>query len=205
MQESTFEITTNNFVCPITFQVMDDPAVAADGYTYERKAIEDWLQINMTSPLTNLPMPSKTLIPNYSIKSLIAAYKEKKKKEKEELLKSHKRCLVIYSEIPSEQKVVFDTLLKEYKTAKKLITETIEDEWNGRNDCQKYELLLELKLEGATYSYLTMNFKGYLSAETQEHRHQMKDANGKYSSTEEFWFANSALNTKWIEEFLKSP
>lgn len=30
------------FVCPITQDLMDDPVVAADGYTYERDAIQEW-------------------------------------------------------------------------------------------------------------------------------------------------------------------
>ena len=28
------------FVCPITEELMDDPVIASDGYTYERAAIE---------------------------------------------------------------------------------------------------------------------------------------------------------------------
>ncbi|GLT83959.1 hypothetical protein SLE2022_022200 [Rubroshorea leprosula] len=34
----------NHFICPILNDVMDDPCVAADGYNYEHKAIERWLQ-----------------------------------------------------------------------------------------------------------------------------------------------------------------
>lgn len=30
------------FVCPITQDVMEEPVVAADGYTYERDAIQEW-------------------------------------------------------------------------------------------------------------------------------------------------------------------
>lgn len=38
--------------CPITGEVMDDPVIAADGYTYERSAIEDWLSRSKESPIT---------------------------------------------------------------------------------------------------------------------------------------------------------
>ncbi|WJX30592.1 hypothetical protein P8452_19112 [Trifolium repens] len=36
----------NHFICPILQDGMEDPCVAADGYTYDRSAIEKWLQKN---------------------------------------------------------------------------------------------------------------------------------------------------------------
>lgn len=41
-----------------------DPVVAEDGITYERAAIESWFKNHDTSPLTNLKLNSKHLIPN---------------------------------------------------------------------------------------------------------------------------------------------
>ena len=204
MEESLFEVTTNNFVCPITFQIMENPVVATDGYTYEKQAIEHWLETKMTSPLTNLKMPNKTLIPNYTIKSLIVAYKEKKKKKREELLKASKRCFLLYSEILSPLKDEFDKLLKQYKTEKRLITETVEDEWNERDDEKKYQLLWDLKLGGSTYSFITVEFRQYLSELTQEERHLLKDENGRHPSNERYWLENPNLNTRWIENFMKN-
>lgn len=55
--------------------VMDDPCVAADGYTYDRKAIEKWLQENDNSPMTNMALPHKNLIPNYALVSAILEWK----------------------------------------------------------------------------------------------------------------------------------
>ena len=52
---------------------MKEPVVAADGHTYERSAIETWLAENATSPITREPISSNMLIPNFSIKSQIAA------------------------------------------------------------------------------------------------------------------------------------
>lgn len=52
-------------------EVMHEPCVASDGYTYDRKAIETWLSINDKSPLTNLQLPNKNLIPNHSLLSAI--------------------------------------------------------------------------------------------------------------------------------------
>lgn len=55
------------FLCPITQIRLRDPVVAADGYTYERSAIEAWLSTKDTSPLTNLPLDDKVLYPNLTL------------------------------------------------------------------------------------------------------------------------------------------
>lgn len=59
------------FICPISQNIMRDPVLVADGYSYERSEIERWLSNHDTSPMTNLPLTNKNLIPNYSLKSLI--------------------------------------------------------------------------------------------------------------------------------------
>uniref|UniRef100_A0A0D9WRF5 RING-type E3 ubiquitin transferase n=1 Tax=Leersia perrieri TaxID=77586 RepID=A0A0D9WRF5_9ORYZ len=41
-----------HFICPILQEVMDDPYVAADGHTYEHRAIKAWLKKHKTSPVT---------------------------------------------------------------------------------------------------------------------------------------------------------
>ena len=57
---------------------MRDPVTCAgDGMTYERGAIETWLNAgNVTSPMTGLPLSSTVLAPNHLVKSLIAAWRE---------------------------------------------------------------------------------------------------------------------------------
>ena len=60
--ESPLTPTPPEFVCPITGKVMDDPVTAADGRTYEKDAIEMWMEIGNsefpggkgTSPSINL-------------------------------------------------------------------------------------------------------------------------------------------------------
>nr|ABL85042.1 serine threonine kinase [Brachypodium sylvaticum] len=63
--------TPSHFLCPILQEVMADPCVASDGYTYDRKAIEVWLGMNTKSPMTNLRLQSRSLIPNHSLRSAI--------------------------------------------------------------------------------------------------------------------------------------
>ncbi|XP_016574725.2 LOW QUALITY PROTEIN: U-box domain-containing protein 35 [Capsicum annuum] len=65
----------SHFKCPLLKEVIKDPYVAADGYTYDRKAIESWLMVNDNSPVTNLPLPHKHLLPNYALLSAIKEWK----------------------------------------------------------------------------------------------------------------------------------
>ena len=62
--------------CPITHEPMVDPVSAADGQTYERKAIERWFGKCGAgewplSPLTGEPLKDKTLRPNLLARALV--------------------------------------------------------------------------------------------------------------------------------------
>lgn len=75
-----FEAATTNtscprsFICPITLEIMKQPCIAMDGHSYERAALEEWFLHNNTSPVTNLPLPSKSVIDNHSLRSAISQY-----------------------------------------------------------------------------------------------------------------------------------
>ncbi|XP_024996109.1 U-box domain-containing protein 33-like isoform X2 [Cynara cardunculus var. scolymus] len=60
------------FNCPIFQEMMQDPVVAADGYTYEAEALRGWLDSgHNTSPMTNLELANSNLVPNRALKSAI--------------------------------------------------------------------------------------------------------------------------------------
>ena len=62
----------NCFICPLSKKKLTDPVVAADGYTYEKSAIEDYFNSGKTvSPITGNELTDKTLIPNKTLRSLI--------------------------------------------------------------------------------------------------------------------------------------
>ena len=46
---------------------MEHPVFAADGYTYERRNIEDWLKTTNESPITKEVFPHRNLIPNHQL------------------------------------------------------------------------------------------------------------------------------------------
>jgi len=59
-------------MCPITQEIMEDPVVCADGHSYERSAITQWLLARDTSPCTNTPLAHRNVVPNYALRNLIA-------------------------------------------------------------------------------------------------------------------------------------
>ncbi|KAI8549806.1 hypothetical protein RHMOL_Rhmol06G0054000 [Rhododendron molle] len=65
------------FICPIVQDIMQDPHVAADGYTYELEALRGWLDGgHNTSPMTNLQLPHSNVVPNRALRSAIQEWKQ---------------------------------------------------------------------------------------------------------------------------------
>ena len=56
-----FCIVPQEFICPISQGVFEDPVKTTDGFTFDRKAIERWFRIRKTSPLTGLPIQDTSL------------------------------------------------------------------------------------------------------------------------------------------------
>ncbi|XP_071929493.1 U-box domain-containing protein 32 isoform X3 [Coffea arabica] len=68
----------SNFVCPIFQEVMKDPHIAADGFTYEGDAIKGWLNSgHKTSPMTNLQLDHCDLLPNYALYYAIQEWQQR--------------------------------------------------------------------------------------------------------------------------------
>ncbi|KAL5814511.1 hypothetical protein ACOSQ4_025152 [Xanthoceras sorbifolium] len=60
------------FLCPILQEIMHDPQVAADGFTYEGEALRGWLENGRnTSPMTNLELSNLHLTPNHTLRLAI--------------------------------------------------------------------------------------------------------------------------------------
>ncbi len=50
--------------------------IAGDGHTYERAAMQHWLQQHNTSPVTQAVLPHTRLLPNLLIKNAIASQRQ---------------------------------------------------------------------------------------------------------------------------------
>jgi predicted GTPase len=73
-QESRRVERPSEHLCPITLDIMKDPVVASDGFTYERDEIARWIAAVGTSPMTRESL-SCDLHPNQSLKTLIADWR----------------------------------------------------------------------------------------------------------------------------------
>lgn len=67
----------NEYLCPISLEIMRDPVVTSTGNTYERKNIEKWFLSNNTDPLTNIVI-HKNIYPNILIKKIIKNFLKNK-------------------------------------------------------------------------------------------------------------------------------
>ncbi|KAG0503471.1 hypothetical protein HPP92_003543 [Vanilla planifolia] len=75
---SSKQAPPKDFICPITGHLFDDPVTLETGQTYERVAIQEWLdQGNMTCPITRQKLHS-TKLPktNFVFKRLIVSWQE---------------------------------------------------------------------------------------------------------------------------------
>ncbi|XP_025801771.1 U-box domain-containing protein 33-like isoform X2 [Panicum hallii] len=74
---SNDDSTPSCFICPIFQEVMNDPYIAADGFTYEATAIKEWLDSGAdTSPMTNLRLAHRGLTPNRALRSAILEWQQ---------------------------------------------------------------------------------------------------------------------------------
>eukprot|EP00931_Biecheleriopsis_adriatica_P087234 TRINITY_DN61731_c0_g1_i1.p1 TRINITY_DN61731_c0_g1~~TRINITY_DN61731_c0_g1_i1.p1 ORF type:complete len:321 (-),score=21.14 TRINITY_DN61731_c0_g1_i1:51-950(-) len=61
--------------CPITTDIAQDPVMTCDGHCYDRAAIQAWFASgHCTSPVTNIPLPSKAVVPCHTVRLIIEAY-----------------------------------------------------------------------------------------------------------------------------------
>ncbi len=63
-------------MCPVMQAIMQHPVIAADGHTYERAAMEQWLRQHNTSPVTGCQLARTHLISNVLIKCAISTHQD---------------------------------------------------------------------------------------------------------------------------------
>ena len=63
----------DQFICPINKTIMTNPVITAAGHTYERAAIEQWLESHDTDPMSNTTI-NRTLIANIALRQQIQEY-----------------------------------------------------------------------------------------------------------------------------------
>ncbi|GAB2279996.1 hypothetical protein Dimus_014633 [Dionaea muscipula] len=68
-------VIPEDFLCPISLEIMRDPVIVSTGQTYERSYIQRWIDSgNVTCPKTQQKLENFTLTPNYVLRSLISQW-----------------------------------------------------------------------------------------------------------------------------------
>ncbi|KAH7840930.1 hypothetical protein Vadar_023456 [Vaccinium darrowii] len=68
-------IIPDDFLCPISIEIMRDPVIVSTGQTYERAYIQRWIDCgNTTCPKTQQKLQNLTLTPNYVLRSLVTQW-----------------------------------------------------------------------------------------------------------------------------------
>jgi len=62
------------FLCPISQELMFDPVLASDGYPYERRSLERWMEESCTSPMTNSRLEEGSLVEATVLKQAITKW-----------------------------------------------------------------------------------------------------------------------------------
>lgn len=94
------EDVLDNFRCPLTLDIMNDPVMDPEGNSYERTAIEEWLSRHGSSPLTHTRMTVADLTPNVTLRNVIQdlmsrkggrVFKKSRKQRGKKKSRSHKK------------------------------------------------------------------------------------------------------------------
>lgn len=77
-EEEPEEWCPDDFICPITLERLVDPVTAADGLTYEREALQGWMDKHaadqtVLSPATGAPLVHRELVSNTEILERLAS------------------------------------------------------------------------------------------------------------------------------------
>ncbi|KAL9228917.1 hypothetical protein vseg_004446 [Gypsophila vaccaria] len=72
LRTASFNQAPTYFMCPIFQELMKDPHIAPDGFTYEAEAIQGWLDSGHdSSPMTNAKLANHNITPNLALRSAI--------------------------------------------------------------------------------------------------------------------------------------
>lgn len=184
------------YICPITREIMENPVVAADGFSYELTAIKSWLNQHNTSPITRETLTHKNLTPNLHLRSLIGEFKAQQQSQLRQKvglaqqlmleLQQQMQCFESYECLPIDCK---------QQLIKKVGEVAAQQRWDVNLDLAKDSWLKNFNIN--SYPFLKLEFRQYISECTQAQRHEVTP----HPSTESFWGDNFNLHEIWFAGF----
>jgi len=159
LKEKRELLWAHEFLCPIKMELMKDPVVAADGHSYERTAIEEWLRNHNNSPMTNKALPHKKLVPNIALGTLIKDTTQVHPDEADPVIETLLAC--VKQQIQTAAKVPQMDVVGKLKRFQHYF------ERFQRSDVPKYSFREELKFGGVVKkcNRIISNYKATLEVE----------------------------------------
>lgn len=106
----------SELMCPITRDFIETPAIAADGFTYDSKAIKKWFKKHDISPMLGSQLNSSAVVENRAVKFFAAAFKKLKSRTAKYLAaEEYKRVKDVALDKSAKEK--FDKAVDEYYMA----------------------------------------------------------------------------------------
>jgi hypothetical protein len=132
MSLRTSSNTPNEFMCPISHEIMTNPVICADGYTYDRIQIETWFLTSNKSPMTNIVI-DKTLVPNRALKETIERYTINPISNPPVVLVPSPKCILTYKAImeSNDMKTILLTINPPKLVQRKKVTIIFEIDISG--------------------------------------------------------------------------
>lgn len=76
-QENLYEEDVPKYyICPLTKNIMKVPVITPYGNSYEKSAIENWIETHQNDPMTKEHLTKNDIFPNYQLKIIIEKYRE---------------------------------------------------------------------------------------------------------------------------------
>lgn len=115
------------FLCPVSLEIMVDPVICEDGITYERMSI---MKLHdSVSPITRQKIDKNNVIPNRALKKLIEQYVNKESKKILEINENEKNALLIRFK---ENLEIYQKKILEEKNSEEFNMKTIIDTYNAK-------------------------------------------------------------------------
>jgi len=95
-------------ICPITRDLMQSPVIAADGFTYDQRAIQLWIKRKDISPMLGLKLNTKRIIENKTMSYYLMALEGLKVQRTKHLIKEEYKDEVIENSLKKQLEEVID-------------------------------------------------------------------------------------------------
>ena len=94
-----------SLTCPITMQIIEEPASTVYGHLFELSAIRDWVRMRGVCPLTQQPLREYQIYPQYGLKDTIAEMRRIKKENEDQRLRIEELEFLAASQSLNAQKI----------------------------------------------------------------------------------------------------